>query len=592
MSRHPNAAGVLFDAPITVTARAPSAGSSARSGWLIDGRYRVTECLGRGGMADVFCAHDESLDRDVAVKVFAGGEELQRRANQEIRIAAGLHHRNLIKILDAGVDRASPARPVSYLVMELIDGPTVAERIANDPLDATEVAELGMQVAAALSHIHARRIVHRDVKPANVLLADQGQHGPWTAKLADLGIAWIADGAALTMAGATIGTASYLSPEQALGGQVGPPSDVYSLGLVLLEALTGHRAYDGAADIALARIGPAPQIPAELGPDWVHLLTAMTASDPASRPTASDVVSMLQRIAAGQTMPLRASFDVLFGAGAEPESTPDMSGVGTPIAEPTAPLSTATATRWRPRLGWAMLLTLSIPAVMAVSMLMVQAISPSHRHATVPSRPVITHPAAPSIARSQAVLRPPAPVLGNSTPATTTPTQPPPLSAAPIMARLSTAPAARPAAGTRASTSAKPAPRTTTANHSSPPTSPSSTAPPSTTPSASSGATGSNSTAQSSAATFASASPTASPPSTVPATGSPSGSAVATSPPKSPSATPPPSTPPSAPSGATGSNTTAQSSAATSASASPTASPPSSAPASGSPSGSPVATSP
>src|SRR6266516_4106362 len=157
--------------------RATDAAEEAESsqGWLIGGRYRVAALLGRGGMADVFRAHDEVLHRRVAVKVFAAEPEVQGRADREIRTAAALHHPNLVTVFDAGVDTTDQTRPVSSLVMELIHGPTVAERIAADPLDPVEVAELGAQVAAALHHIHGLGIVHRDVKPANVLLAlDQG----------------------------------------------------------------------------------------------------------------------------------------------------------------------------------------------------------------------------------------------------------------------------------------------------------------------------------------------------------------------------------------------------------------------------------
>jgi eukaryotic-like serine/threonine-protein kinase len=224
--------------------------------WLIAGRYRVIALLGRGGMAHVYCAHDELLHRRVAVKVFATGKDVQCRAERETRILASLRHVNLITVLDAGIDTTDSARPLRYLVMELIDGPTLAKQIAMGALDPAEVADLGAQLATALSYVHDHDIVHRDIKPTNILLAPHPSEGRlWTTKLTDFGIAHVLDTASLTMTGLTLGTANYVSPEQALGQAVRPSSDIYSLGLVLLEALTGERAFTGAApNFALVRI--------------------------------------------------------------------------------------------------------------------------------------------------------------------------------------------------------------------------------------------------------------------------------------------------------------------------------------------------
>jgi serine/threonine protein kinase len=218
-------------------------------------------------MADVFCAHDELLRRRVAVKVFATGQDVQRRAERETRILASLRHVNLITVLDAGIDATDPARPLRYLVMELIDGPTLAQQIAVGALDPAEVADLGAQLAIALNYVHDHDIVHRDIKPANILLAPHQSEGRlWTTKLTDFGIAHVPDTASLTMTGLTLGTANYVSPEQALGQAVRPSSDIYSLGLVLLEALTGERAFTGAApNLALVRIDHQPQVPNQLG---------------------------------------------------------------------------------------------------------------------------------------------------------------------------------------------------------------------------------------------------------------------------------------------------------------------------------------
>ena len=359
----------------------PSVADEGASGsWLIAGRYRVAGLLGRGGMADVFCAHDELLRRRVAVKVFATGQDVQRRADREMRTLANLRHVNLITVLDAGIDTTEMARPVTYLVMELIDGPTLAQRIGDGSLDPAEVADLGAQIATALSYVHDRGIVHRDVKPANILLAPHPcVGGPWTAKLTDFGIARVSDAASLTVTGLTIGTASYLSPEQALGQPIRPPSDIFSLGLVLLEALTGVRAPAGPApDVALARIDNPPQVPAQLGPDWVRLLTAMTAQDPNGRPSAIQVAGALQYIRAAQTSPIVVGpLDVLLGGG----FTDDAERY---LPSPSGPKQPISADKRFRRMRWIVLTGLAA-AIMAVSILAVGAVSRSHRPPSAPT---------------------------------------------------------------------------------------------------------------------------------------------------------------------------------------------------------------
>jgi eukaryotic-like serine/threonine-protein kinase len=367
----------------------------SRGSWLIAGRYRVTALLGRGGMADVFRARDELLHRDVAVKVFATGQEVQRRADREMRTLASLRHVNLITVLDAGVDTTDSARAVPYLVMELINGPTLAQQIANGPLDPAEVADLGVQIATALSYVHDRDIVHRDIKPANILLApDPSETGRWTAKLTDFGIARALHTAPLTMTGMTIGTANYVSPEQALGQAIRPSSDIYSLGLVLLEALTGQRAVAGSAlSVALARIDHPPRVPAQLGPDWVRLLTAMTAQDPAARPCATDVTAALQDIRAGQTSPIVVGpLDMLLGGGL----AHDVERAAASPANP-EPLITIEKSGFR-RTRWIVLTALAA-TVLAISIVAMGAISRPHRAPTAPARP------AESTARPQVPIR-------------------------------------------------------------------------------------------------------------------------------------------------------------------------------------------
>lgn len=284
----------------------------------VAGRYRLLQPIGRGGMAEVFAAHDDVLNRQVAVKLFrqgaAGDPSDPRRAELEMQTLAGLNHQNLVTVYDAGTDDDQ-----LYLVMELVAGQTLAERIAGGALPQPEVATLGAQIASALAHVHRRQIVHRDVKPANVLLPhrEPWDEGP-SAKLADFGIAWSHGRDTMTAAGLTIGTAQYLSPEQARGLPVGPATDIYALGLVLLESLTGQQAWSGTpVEVALARLSVAPKLPAELGPAWTRLLAAMTHVDPERRPAATDVRDRLLGIAPTQIAAIPAAQGLAaVGAGA------------------------------------------------------------------------------------------------------------------------------------------------------------------------------------------------------------------------------------------------------------------------------------
>ena len=175
-----------------------------------------------------------------------------------------------------------------FIVTDLVEGPTLAERLEVGPLDPDEVLRIGARLADALAHVHRAGIVHRDLKPANVLL---GADGP---RLADFGIARALDGTAVTGTGYVVGTAAYLAPEQVRGEWVGPEADVYALGLVLLESLTGRREYPGAlVESATARLHRPPGIPTGLPFALDTALRAMTALDPADRPAAADVATML-----------------------------------------------------------------------------------------------------------------------------------------------------------------------------------------------------------------------------------------------------------------------------------------------------------
>ncbi|MEZ0580746.1 serine/threonine-protein kinase [Nocardioides sp. MH1] len=265
---------------------------------MLNNRYELKELVGRGGMAAVHRGYDHNLSRDVAIKVMHASLDNDvdhQRFLSEMRLLATLNHPNLVMLLDAGAE-ADSVDPSPWLVMELVGGPSLAQRLGGGPLPATEVAAIGAGVAAGLAHVHANGIVHRDVKPANILLTASGE-----AKLADFGIARAAnEGSGLTATGSTIGTASYLSPEQVKGTPVTGASDIYSLGLVLLECLTGQRAYAGTpTEAALARLHRRPLIPVSLGAGWVHLLDQMTATEPTERPTAAECAGRLTALAAG-----------------------------------------------------------------------------------------------------------------------------------------------------------------------------------------------------------------------------------------------------------------------------------------------------
>ncbi|MFC5730175.1 MULTISPECIES: serine/threonine-protein kinase [Nocardioides] len=273
---------------------------------LLAGRYQLGTTLGRGGMADVYRATDRLLSRTVAVKVLretAGDESDRARFVTEARTLAGLSHSGLVMILDAGFgqDTGTSTAPAGaaqgtstdhpFLVMELVDGRTLAQAIAAGPLSLEEVASIGSKVADALAHVHAHGVVHRDVKPGNVLLGRGGQ-----VKLADFGIArLLGDSARHTRTGHTIGTAAYLAPEQVSGQDVSGSADVYSLGLVLLEAVTGRIEYPGPPmEAAVARLNRPPRPPEDLPAPWRQLLADMTAMDPVQRPDAPQVAERLR----------------------------------------------------------------------------------------------------------------------------------------------------------------------------------------------------------------------------------------------------------------------------------------------------------
>ena len=271
------------------------------AGELIAGRYRKLGTIGVGGMARVVLAEDERLRRPVAIKALHADslEDSVQRFEREARIGASLNHPNLVSVYDVITDRESV-----LIVMEHVKGKTLKEAIAEGRLDSEIVIAVVGDVAAALDHAHKAGIVHRDVKPANILIREDG-----VAKLADLGIATAAENTRITRSGIVLGTAVYMAPEQLEGEQPGPAADIYSLAAVAFEALSGKRAREGTSPLAIAHkaaSGPAPDLlEAWPGapPAAARALARAMARDPGERqPSAGALAGELERSLAEPTV--------------------------------------------------------------------------------------------------------------------------------------------------------------------------------------------------------------------------------------------------------------------------------------------------
>ncbi|MGO4690555.1 protein kinase domain-containing protein [Glaciibacter sp. 2TAF33] len=268
------------------------------AGRLLGGRYALETPVGYGGMSTVYRARDELLGRPVAVKFFHPGATDVARQESELAVLAALDHHSLVQLFDAGVDMDGRGRRTRYLVMAFVNGPTLRQRLRHGPLAARHIGEIGYDMAEALEYIHSHNVVHRDIKPSNIMLVDYGNDVQRArAKLTDFGIALADDVERMTAQGMTTGTAAYLSPEQASGQDVGPASDVYALGLVLLECFTRDIEFPGSlVESALARLSRDPVIPGWLPEHWRRLLTAMTARNPADRPVKGELVATLRQV--------------------------------------------------------------------------------------------------------------------------------------------------------------------------------------------------------------------------------------------------------------------------------------------------------
>lgn len=266
---------------------------------MVGGRYRLGDVIGRGGMSSVYCARDENLGRDVALKLFApqapDAEELKRQ-EAEIQLLATLNHPGLVTLFDAGIDTRIPDEPRPFLTMELVEGQDLRARIRHSTVPLDELAVIGAGIADALAYVHGLGIIHRDIKPGNILLVQIRPGEPLRPKLTDFGIARIVDSTRLTATGTMVGTAAYLSPEQAMGQPLSSATDIYSLGLVLLECIKGTVEYPGSAvESAVARLHRAPEIPDDVPAEWADLIRSMTAIEPLERPAAADIEVALRQ---------------------------------------------------------------------------------------------------------------------------------------------------------------------------------------------------------------------------------------------------------------------------------------------------------
>lgn len=268
----------------------PTAGGARFDAPLLLNRYQPVELLARGSTALVFRSTDEVLSRDVAIKHFNGfSDDSVEAFREEVRVLARLNHHGIVAINDAGIDRSSPDEPHPFLVMEYVQGKTLRETLGERQLSTTEIGELAFEVAEALEYVHAQGVIHRDITPSNIMLVNYGTTSSRTrARLTDFGIA-IPVGTEQAEGAATMGTAAYISPEQARRQSLTPAADIYSLGLVILECFTREIAFPGdRVQSAMARVDAGPPLPDSVPEVWRDIIARLTDSDPDARPSAAE----------------------------------------------------------------------------------------------------------------------------------------------------------------------------------------------------------------------------------------------------------------------------------------------------------------
>ncbi|WP_436499044.1 serine/threonine-protein kinase [Actinokineospora sp. HUAS TT18] len=323
------------------------------SAGVLASRYRLDDLIGAGGMAEVYRACDKRLGRAVAIKILRDtADETDRRFHNEVEALACLVHPGLVRVYDAGTDGAH-----SFMVLQLVEGSTLRDRILDGPLPIGEVRALGACLADTLAYVHANGVVHRDIKPSNILL--DADHAPY---LTDFGLAHVPSATRITNTGELVGTAAYLAPEQVRGEEIDFPVDIYALGLVLLECLTGQREYEGnQVESAVARLHRPPVIPDDLPADLARLLALMTDLVPYRRPSAEECARALRgggtttlrlptqqitrrrRLGLGAAMvSALAVFTIAFSAQPTPTSAPPVEPTTAPTTTLAPPPTTAT----------------------------------------------------------------------------------------------------------------------------------------------------------------------------------------------------------------------------------------------------------
>ena len=309
------------------------------------GRYQVVATLGRGAMGEVYAAVDDVLGREVAIKTLRGTDNgmaprlLDARFRHEARAIAQLAHPGVVQVFDIDVTATPP-----YLVMERVEGPSLATRLDAGPLSPSEVRAMGIQIGRALSAAHQRGVVHRDVKPGNILAAGSGR---W--KLADFGVAHVPD-SSLTLTGQFIGSPAYAAPEALTRGELGPPGDVYGLAASLYQAASGRwpRAEPTTAGVRglLAPPPPLTELAPGFPPELAQVIERALDIEPGNRPTADELARAMAgdtSVAAATpplgapTMNLRASSPVSFAPEAFAATT------ASPIVTPASPAAVSTA---------------------------------------------------------------------------------------------------------------------------------------------------------------------------------------------------------------------------------------------------------
>jgi serine/threonine protein kinase len=290
--------------------------SMHRQGAVLADRYELSGLLATGGMGEVWEAYDRKLGRTVAAKVvkpeYAPDPVFRSRLHAEAKAAAAVRNSHVVGIYDVGEAADGAEQPVPYIIMELLPGESLSRRLKSGPLSAADTTDLVAQVADALAAAHEQGVVHRDIKPANLVRNESGH-----VTVLDFGIARAADSVALTATGQMLGTARYLSPEQVSGKPATAESDIYSLGVVAYECLTGAPPFVAGSDIATAlahRDQPVPTLPDTVPPDLADLVTRCLAKDPQQRPTAAEITR---------------------SAGSLDAATPAMAPVPTPAPTPT-----------------------------------------------------------------------------------------------------------------------------------------------------------------------------------------------------------------------------------------------------------------